>query len=343
MEDTSNLPKQTSSTKMEQKDDDQFEEFFQSLHKEESVDGYPLARYHGFWFDADLLQGILTFEKHFQAKDSDIMLATFPKSGTTWLKALTFSIVNRCKHSVAESPLLFANPHQLVPFFELNLYISGKIPDINSFPCPRILSTHVPYQCLPKTVLDSPDCRIIYLCRNPLDTVTSLLHFSLQNGIVPKPQQSVAMDGFFKVFCEGKYKYGPFWDHILGFWNASLKNPQKVLFLKYEDLKKDVNSSVKKIANFLGYPFSAEEEKNGLVEEIKRLCSLENLKNLEVNKKGEIQAGINIKHSSFFRKGRIGDWVNHLTPSIAEQIQKLMEEKFTASGLEFEIYDKSES
>ncbi|KAL3500030.1 hypothetical protein ACH5RR_039123 [Cinchona calisaya] len=321
--------------------DDQFKEFFQSLPEKSATGGNLLANYRGFWFGAHLLEGTITFQKHFKANDTDIILATMPKSGTTWLKALTFSIITRNNHSVAQSPLLFSNPHQLVSFFEINLYKDGKIPDIDSIPCPRIFATHIPCQCLPNTILDSSNCRIIYLCRNPLDMFTSMLHFSLQNGFLPQqPQETMSMDGLFESFCQGTYQYGPFWDHFLGYWNASLKNPQKVLFLKYEDLKEDTNGYVKKIADFLGCAFSSEEEEAGVVEEITSLCSLENLKNLECNKRGETKSFFKAKHSTFFRKGEVGDWVNFLSPSMANRLEKLVQEKFGESGLTLEIHGK---
>jgi hypothetical protein len=37
---------------------------------------------------------------------------------------------------------------------------------------------------------------------------------------------------------------------VLGYWKASLERPDKVLFLKYEDLKEDIISNLKKIAGF---------------------------------------------------------------------------------------------
>ncbi|XP_071918242.1 cytosolic sulfotransferase 15-like [Coffea arabica] len=334
----SNTCKMISSTEVEQKDD-HFKEFFQRLQPKKLVEGELLANYQGIWFAAFILRATLTFQKHFKANDSDIILATMPKSGTTWLKALAFSIVNRNNHSVDESPLLSSNPHYLVPFLEMYLYKDGNIPDIDAMPCPRILATHLPYQFLPSTILDCSNCRIIYLCRNPLDVFTSSLHFALQNGFVSRPLAS--LDVPFETFCQGIYPYGPFWDHCLGYWNASLKNPQKVLFLKYEDLKKDINSSVKKIADYLGHPFSAEEEEAGLVEEIATLCSFENLKNLNCNKEGEMQTVFGVKHNSFFRKGEVGDWVNLVPPSMANRLEKLMQEKFGESGLTLDIHGNS--
>ena len=59
-------------------------------------------------------------------------------------------------------------------------------------------------------------------------------------------------------FCKGESEFGPYWDHVLGFWKASLEKPEKVLFLKYEDMVEDTASHVKRLADFVGFPFSDE-------------------------------------------------------------------------------------
>lgn len=47
-------------------------------------------QYQGFWLTTRILQGTLSCHKQFQALDTDILIVTTPKAGTTWLKALTF-------------------------------------------------------------------------------------------------------------------------------------------------------------------------------------------------------------------------------------------------------------
>lgn len=41
---------------------------------------------------------------------------------------------------------------------------------------------------------------------------------------------------------------------------------------------------------------------------------------------------------TFFRKGGVGDWVNHLTPSMQKDFKNWWNEKFSGSGLAFEIF-----
>ncbi|XP_054782712.1 cytosolic sulfotransferase 12-like [Prosopis cineraria] len=58
-----------------------------------------LYQFKGFWVSKKLMQAVLNCQNHFQAHDSDVLLVTLPKSGTTLLKALAFAIINRKAHS----------------------------------------------------------------------------------------------------------------------------------------------------------------------------------------------------------------------------------------------------
>ncbi|KAE8723874.1 Cytosolic sulfotransferase 14 [Hibiscus syriacus] len=123
---------------------------------------------------------------------------------------------------------------------------------------------------------------------------------------------------------------------------ASRDNPMKLLFLRYEDLKEDIVSQVKQLAMFLGVPFTEEEEeeKQGVVKEIAKICSFDYLKELEVNRKG-IDEAFGIPHENYFRKGEVGDWRNYLTPTIIGYLEKLMQEELGNSGFAFKLSSKT--
>lgn len=108
--------------------------------------------------------------------------------------------------------------------------------------------------------------------------------------------------------------------------------PQRVLFLKYEDLKRQPILHLKKLGEFLDCPFSDEEEKSGVLEELLKLCSFDNLSNLEVNKNGKLDIN-GVRAEVFFRRGEVGDWKNFLTEEMVNRLDCLAKEKFEASGL----------
>ncbi|GKV52526.1 hypothetical protein SLEP1_g59104 [Rubroshorea leprosula] len=104
-------------------------------------------------------------------------------------------------------------------------------------------------------------------------------------------------------------------------------------------MMKDTAYYVKKMAEFMGYPFSPEEEQEGVVEKIVKMCNFEFLSNLEVNKTGKSENLFNtLQNNIFFRKGKVGDWKNHLTPEMTECLKKIMEQKLSGTGLTFNAF-----
>ncbi|KAH1064462.1 hypothetical protein J1N35_029449 [Gossypium stocksii] len=289
-----------------------------------------ITQFQGFSIPSQYVSAIIPFQKHFQAIDDDIIIATKPKSGTTWLKALVFSIVNRHRYTLSNTPLNFTNPHVLVPYFDLNLYKENPNSDLSTIPSPRIFSTHLPYPMLADSIKHS-NCRIIYITRNPFDNIVSYWHFVNGMTNVFKP----SLEDCFEMFCRGEEAYGPFWDHALGYWNMSLEKPSNVLFLRYEELKEDSVAQTKRLAEFLGFPFSTEEEKTGMVNQIVDFCSFDNLKDLEVNKTGKAPGPRVPSNKLFFRSGKVGDYVNYFCPAAVERLSNILKEKLSGSGLTF--------
>ncbi|MBA0775890.1 hypothetical protein Gotri_010988 [Gossypium trilobum] len=288
-----------------------------------------LTQFQGFWIPSRNVptSSIIAFQKYFQALDDDIIVVSKPKSGTTWLKALVFSIVNRHHYTFSNTPLNSTNPHLLVPYLDIHLYKENPNPDLSTISSPRLFSTHLPYPMLADSIKRS-NCRIVYITRNPFDIIVSLWHFF-------RFMDDWSVEDCFEMFCRGEEGYRPFWDHALGYWNMSLEKPSNVLFLRYEELKEDPVAQTKRLAAFLGFPFSIEEEKTGMVNQIVDFCSFNNLKDLEVDKIGKNPGSIIPNNKLFFRSGKVGDYVNYLSSTAVERLSNILEEKLSGSGLTF--------
>ncbi|CAA7015706.1 unnamed protein product [Microthlaspi erraticum] len=199
---------------------------------------------------------------------------------------------------------------QRVPVLELRVYTETSKPDLTSFSSsPRLFSTHVPFHTLQEALKNTP-CKIVYVWRNVKDALVSLWYFECANLKIEEDRS--LLGSMFESFCRGVSYYGPFWEQVLSYWRGSLEDPKNVLFLRYEELKTEPSVQVKKLAEFL------------------ELCSLRNLKNLEINKNGKTARGVD--HKNFFRKGEVGD-SNHLTPEMEKRIDMILQEKFRASDL----------
>nr|GME03733.1 flavonol 3-sulfotransferase-like [Ipomoea batatas] len=256
---------------------------------------------NGFWYPTWVIHGLLALQQHFKPHPNDVLLASYPKSGTTWLKALLFSIVNRATYNVDDMmhPVLNSNPHELIR---------------------------------------SSSCRIVYVFRDPKDVLVSYWHFLYK--LRPKESSSISLQEAFNQFSRGASTYGPYWDHVTSYYKASIQFPNKVFFVRYEDLKTETVFHVKRLAEFVGWPFSEEEENEGVVQKITDLCSFDKLSNLEVNKNGSLLIGklptgrtVSVINNVFFRKGEIGDSKNHLSEEMRGILDQITDDKFNEVGL----------
>ncbi|XVF24617.1 hypothetical protein REPUB_Repub13aG0142700 [Reevesia pubescens] len=324
---------------------DSWKPFLDQLPKESFWD-IPLYQWDGFWYRAYHLEAALALRSQFTARHDDIILASPMKTGTTWLKALCFCITQRqliCEEdgqsnkideetmakTDEDDPLVKNHPAVYVQTLEVQVFTVKPPPDISGMKSPRLFHTHLPYSALPDSIKSSK-CKIVYIARNPKDTLVSIWHFF--NKLRSPEQGPYPFEKAFECFCNGISHFGPFFDHVLQYWNESLKAPDKVLFLMYEDLKRNPKEQVKKLALFLERPLTKEKE----VEEVIWRCSLERLKNLEVNKNG-VDPWVGMQNSAFFRTGIVGDWKNMFTAEMSERLDQITLRKLEGSGLDLEI------
>ena len=298
-----------------------------------------LVQYQNYWLNPGRLQHIIPVKELYKPRADDIILATYLKCGTTWLKARAFAITTR--HAFAADagdvghPLLTVHPQEAVPHLEVHTPGQG-LADIEKLPSPRLLGTHLPLSLLPPAVVatSGSGCRVVYLCRQPKDVFVSLWHFvmDMRGGRSP-----VEMDAALSMFCEGVSPFGPVWEHYLEYWKESLARPEQVLFMRYEEMVSDPVRAVKTLADFFAVPFTEGEERAGVPEEIVRLCSFETLSGLENNRTGDLDCGDNtvIGKSTFFRKGKVGDWENHMTKEMGKKVDDVFQDKLKGSGLVF--------
>ncbi|KAE8662417.1 Zinc finger family protein / BRCT domain-containing protein, putative isoform 1 [Hibiscus syriacus] len=279
--------------------------------------GSDAYNWEGFWYRAHHLSAAMAARSSFQANDSDVFLASSMKTSTTWLKAIIPTIMNPYE----DDPLLNHHPNELMPSLKIQIFKVNRNPNLSDMPPPRLFRTHVPYPMLYESIKSSA-CKIVYISRDPKDTFTSCCHFMnsviADRGIDPWP-----MDEAFESFCRGIHAFGPFHDHVLGYWKESIKRPEKIHFMRYEDMKNEPKEQLRKLACFLQRPFHKEEE----VDKVLWRCSLERLKSLEVNQHGvDPWVGINYKH--YFRSGTVGDWKNQFTDEMKEKLDRITTLKF---------------
>jgi peroxiredoxin len=167
--------------------------------------------------------------KHFKfvPRPDDIFIATYPRSGTTWMQMILYQLTT-------DGSMDMAHIGQHCPWFERSM---NSAQGFENLPSPRIFKTHLSYGKVPK----GPG-RYIYIIRDGADVAVS--YYSLYRNY---NQYKGTFDEFFERFIRGKVHYGSWFDHVQA-WRKHHK--LNVLFLTYEELARDLEGCVRRIMAF---------------------------------------------------------------------------------------------
>ena len=268
----------------------------------------------GFVYPAGTVDYLDTIRK-FEVRDDDIWICTFPKCGTTWTQEMVWCLMNNLDYETSKSVDL----DQRMVFLEAKAISKADVCR-DTFklaaeqPSPRIIKTHLPFMMLPDQIRTGEKTpKIIHVFRNSRDTCVSLYyHWRLLEGFTGD------FDLWSRLFLDGlSGYYSPFWKHMESYYQSKYDN---IIFLKYEEMKKDLRSSINSVSAFLGCKSYTEDEKNRLEEHL----SVKNFKNsASLNKSNLVQISKDIGspiadgENNFVRKGIVGDWVNYFTDEMA--------------------------
>ncbi|XP_038636609.1 sulfotransferase 1C2-like [Scyliorhinus canicula] len=258
--------------------------------------------------------------KNFQAKPDDLLIATYPKSGTTWTQGIVDLMnqngdVKMCKR---------APVYERIPFLEFfQEMLPSGIELIVKMASPRVIKTHFPIQLVPKYFWEQDT---IVVARNAKDTLVSYFHFHRMNHRLPEPGY---WPEFFQTFLHGQVSWGSWYDHVKGWWEE--KDKHRILFLFYEDIKENPRREILKVAEFMENVL--EED---VIEKIVHLSSFKVMKDNPMANYGTLPMGIMDQNiSRFMRKGEVGDWKNHFTVSQNEDFDEHYERQMGHSSLKF--------
>jgi len=237
--------------------------------------------------------------------------------GTTWGQHIANLVKNQGeddKKRITES----------VPWPE-EIFVPMQL--VNGMSSPRIFKSHNPYHMMMGGVPHTSPARYIYIARNP--KVVAVSYYHLTRGF-EMFQYSGTWENYLQLFMNGRVYFGLWFDHVLEWWKH--RDAENILFLKYEDMKKDHCGAVIKIAEFMGYKLK-EEVIDAIVEKTTfqsmKANPATNYDWSEVKRKPDGQ--------KFLRKGVVGDWRNYFTPDQNVKFDEVYAEKMKNSGLEFDF------
>lgn len=227
------------------------------------------------------------FPDHFYPDDTFIV--SYPKSGNTWLLFLIGNYLTDCKVN-------FQNRCFVIPDLHYN-------PQYCSFiPRPRFMKSHLPH--VPEFQ------RVIYLVRDGRDVAVSYYFHCIKFGII---KNELPFKDFLKRFNEGSIDlFGNWANHV----NSWLDNkPGNFLLVRYEDMKKDTVTELKRILDFAGISADPNKIQSAIeASSFERMQHLEQIQYDEFKKVGSINANIH-----FVRSGKVGESHIYFTDDLMKE------------------------
>ncbi|XP_022056993.2 sulfotransferase family 5A, member 1 [Acanthochromis polyacanthus] len=271
----------------------------------------------------------LEFAVNFLFKDTDVLIVSYPKSGTTWMQEIVTLVSSRGDPQFSRTIPNWTR----APWLE-HYYCAAVLKA--SPPERRTITTHLPFHLL-GPALQGSKAKIIYVSRNPKDVAVSFYHFHKMANFLPEPGD---FHEFLDHFLEGTLYYGSWFEHIKG-WISRTATINNLLHITYEQMSLDLHATIKKVSAFLQCPL-VEPEVNNCVKH----CSFSSMRDNNMINYTLVPNDI-MDHSkgSFMRKGEIGDWKNMFTKEQNQHFESVCTSKMKGCALEFvwEKQDKEET
>lgn len=270
-----------------------------------TIRGLPIPNFP--WFTKENIEATMDYTP----RDGDIIIASYPKTGTTWLQYIVHQIVSKGQ----KPPSMEDMTCKVIPFID-----KAGIDAIETLTEPRIYKHHFPYNVTQK----NPNAKYLYIYRNPEDALVSYYYF-MQNLM----EEVLDFDAFFEGFMSGNVGYGRYFEHVLSY--LALNEDQKLL-ISYEKLRSNRRDEILRIAKFIGEDYFEDiaRDESVLLKILEHTSFDYMKKNLSfIHPKPKADNRIlkelnNPKTVNFFRKGEVGDGKKILTSDQLKCLNELM-------------------
>ena len=178
----------------------------------------------------------------YRPRPDDVFVATQMKCGTTWMQHLVYEVLQRGAGTLVDSGTTL---YAVSPWLEARKSVATEEAPLIGVERPsRIIKTHLPASHCPFT----SDARYIYVARHPVSCFASCADFVRENLGAFAPGQ----DAIEEWYCSDELMWWGTWvTHVSGWWELSHRS-DNVLFVHFEEMKRDLAGVVGRVADFLG-------------------------------------------------------------------------------------------
>lgn len=248
-------------------------------------------------------------------------LISYPKCGRTWLRLMIGRAVSR---------------HFKLPQNEDILFLRwGTKPD-PLLPMITVVHEDRPMLKRPEELERSKEKfrhkRVIFLVRDPRDVIVSS-YFEMKKrgnlfGDNPYESRKAVFGGDLSEFIDRRQ--GGF-DTILTYYNIWAENrhiPQGFLLVRYEDIKQDPHSELRRVLDFLGLTMVDGGTIGVTIGEAVEFAAFENMRKMEQQgtfRDGILNPAVKSDQESYkTRKGQVGGYRDYLTEDAVQRLNEKM-------------------
>lgn len=236
---------------------------------------------------------VLKWLRHRHLREDDVFIASYPRSGSTWLRSLLSELLTGSTPSFAlldgrSSPVPDLGKHRRIPS-----YLPGDV---------RLIKTHELYRPVYG--------KAIYLVRDPRDVALSEHRFQRWSGFFDR-----GFDAFTEMYVTGRVNsYGTWSEHVASWLDSGLMERDRLLLLRYEALRADTAEQLRSVAEFLGLEAPPERIENAV-----RHNSIERMREREDREWNRAARGQDARFR-FINRGVVEGWRHDAS---AAQIQRI--------------------
>jgi len=246
--------------------------------------------------------------RHRGLTHNDVFIASYPRSGSTWLRFMLFEILT-------QKDAEFDDVNRHIPVVGAQRDAMALLPNQG-----RLIRTEEAFR---------PDYRrAIYIVRDGRDVALSEYAYQKAQGWI-----DCSFDDYLKTFVNGKASpYGSWEENVRSWIESPLNARGDLMLVSYRELRQRTEPTLTRIAEFLKVRFPAQVIQNAIHNN--------NLQSMRKKEDRAPQIGYDPRTNSipeekrFVRSGAVGGWRVGLTPAQAEYLRRNLGKMLVRLGFE---------